>query len=59
MITPYPLLPIDNLEGDEVAEFLGEIMNQALGTLVDDNCLEEIGAALCNHFKLTMDPSKF
>ena len=59
MITPYPLLPIDNLEGDEVAEFLGKIMNQELGTLVVDNSLEEIMAALCNHFKLAMDPSKF
>jgi len=42
----------DDLEGDEVAEFIGTMMNQELDTIVDDNSLEALGEALVQHFKL-------
>jgi hypothetical protein len=44
--------------GDEVSEFIGQIMNQELDTIVDDNSLEELGDRLCTHFRLAMDPNK-
>jgi hypothetical protein len=38
----------------EVSEFLGTMMDQELDTIVDDNSLEELGEALCQHFRLAM-----
>lgn len=43
---------LDDLDGEEVAEFLGTMMNQELDTIVDDHSLEELGEALAHHFKL-------
>ena len=42
----------DDLEDDEVAEFLGTILDQELDTIVDDNSLQDIGSQLCTHFRL-------
>lgn len=43
---------IDDLDGDEVSEFVGTMMNQELDTIVDDNSLEQLGEALVQHFRL-------
>jgi len=45
----------DDLSPEEVGEFVGEIMNQELDTLVEDGSLTELGAALCTHFRLQND----
>ncbi|CAL8100248.1 unnamed protein product [Orchesella dallaii] len=42
----------DDLDGDEVAEFVGTMVDQELDTIVDDNSLEALGEALVQHFKL-------
>lgn len=45
---------LDDLDGDEVAEFIGTIMDQELDTVVDDNSLDALGEALVQHFKLAV-----
>lgn len=47
-----PLL--DDLDGDEVSDFIGTLMDQELDTIVEDNSLDILGESLVEHFKLAV-----
>lgn len=55
MIIRIQFIVVDDLDGDEVAEFIGTLMNQELDTIVDDNSLEDLGNDLVQHYRLAVD----
>lgn len=46
------LLFSEDVIGQEVGDFCGDIMNNEYNTLIEDGSLEEIGDTLCKYFKL-------
>lgn len=43
---------IDDLSGQEAADWIGEILNSEFNTVCEDGSLEEVGNQLCMYFNL-------